>query len=320
MNFNFLTRIQWKFLAMFLLVSALFLTSAFGQSKLLSERLGYKPTDKLLIVNCDDVGMCNAANMAVIDGMENGLITSGTIMTPCPWSGTIMDYAKTHPEKDFGVHLTHTAEWKFYRWGPVAPREQVKGLCDPEGLLWRSVEEVYAHSNAEEALTEGRAQIKKALAAGVPLTHIDSHMGTMQYSADFVKAYVQLAMEFNLPLRMPSQTTTEKFKQPSLRSELSKQGLVFTDYFVYEEMENYKEVKPFWTDVIKNLKPGVTEIFIHASKLSDELKAITGTAEKRAHEAACFTSDQDIRKLLKDEGVILIGYRPLMELQRKLRK
>jgi chitin disaccharide deacetylase len=311
---------QWLFSGISLLVFVMVFSSAVGQTKLLSERLGYKPTDRLLIVNCDDVGMCNAANMAVIDGMENGMITSGTIMTPCPWAGAIEDYAKNHPEKDFGVHLTHTAEWKFYRWGPVAPKEQVKGLCDPDGFLWRSVEEVYAHAKPEEALAEGRAQIKKAIAAGVPVTHIDSHMGTMQYSPEYVKAYVQLAMEFNLPMRMPSQATMVKFKQPTMREELSKQGLIFTDYFIYDELENYKEVKPFWTSIIKNLKPGVTEIFIHASKMSDELKAITGTAEKRAQEAECFTSDKDIRQLLKAEGIILIGYRPLMELQRKLRK
>jgi predicted glycoside hydrolase/deacetylase ChbG (UPF0249 family) len=309
-----------SFQVLMTLVSLLFITSAFGQTKLLSERLGYKPTDKLLIVNCDDAGMCNSANLAVIDGQEKGLITSSTIMMPCPWSGAMADYARNHPEKDFGVHLTHTAEWRFYRWGPVAPKEQVKGLCDPDGFLWRSVEEVYAHAKPEEALIEGRAQIMRALAAGVPVTHIDSHMGTMQHSPEYVRSYVQLAMEFNLPLRMPSQSTMLKFNQPNMREELSKQGLVFTDYFVYEEMQNYKEVKPFWTSVIKNLKPGVTEIFIHASRMSDELRAITGTAEKRSQEAACFTSDDDIRQLIKDQGVILIGYKPLLDLQRKLRK
>lgn len=320
MKLAFSDRIQKKLTILFYVLFAFSHNTAFGQSKLLNERLGYKSSDKLLIVNCDDVGMCNAANLAVIDGMENGMITSGTIMTPCPWAGAIEDYAKNHPEKDFGVHLTHTAEWRFYRWGPVAPKEQVKGLCDPDGFLWRSVEEVYAHSNPEEALTEGRAQIKKALAAGVPVTHIDSHMGTMQYSPDYFKVYVQLAMEFNLPLRMPSQSTMEKFKQPDLRQELSKQGMIFADNFVYEELDKYKEVKPFWIGIIKGLKPGVTELFIHASKMSDELKSITGTAEKRSEEAACFTSDKDIRNLLKAEGVILIGYRPLLELQRKLRK
>jgi len=311
---------QWYLTIVCLIVTSFFVSSAFSQTKLLNERLGYKPTDKLLIVNCDDAGMCHAANLAVIEGQEKGQITSATIMIPCPWSSAMADYAKNHPEKDFGVHLTHTSEWRFYKWGPVAPREQVKGLCDPDGFLWRSVEEVYGHANPDEALIEGRAQIKRAIAWGVPVTHIDSHMGTMQYSPDYVKAYVQLALEFNLPLRMPSQSTMEKFKQPTLREELTKQGVVFTDYFIYEEMENYKEVKPFWSSVIRNLKPGVTEIFIHASKMGEELKAITGTAEKRAQEAACFTNDQDIMKLLKEQGVILIGYRPLLELQRKHRK
>jgi len=289
--------------------------SCYSQS--LGERLGYKPTDRLLIINCDDVGMCHSANLAVIDGMETGLITSGTIMTPCPWFNEIADYARTHSEKDFGVHLTHTAEWKFYRWGPVAPRELVKGLCDPEGFLWRSVEEVYAHATPEEALIEGRAQIKKAIDAGIPVTHIDSHMGTMQYKPEFLKVYIQLATEFNLPLRMAAQETMKNFGFPDLRKQFKENGLVFTDYFIYDELNNNKDAKSFWTNIIKNLKPGVTELFIHASKESDELKAITNSWDTRVKEANLFTSDPDIRKLIKDEKIILIGYRPLMVLQRK---
>jgi predicted glycoside hydrolase/deacetylase ChbG (UPF0249 family) len=161
----------------------------------LAEKLGYKATDRLLIVNCDDVGMCHSSNLAVIDGMENGVITSGTIMTPCPWFNEIASYASAHPEKDFGIHLTHTAEWRFYRWGSVAPRDQVKGLYDKEGYLWKSIEEVYANSNTNEALTEARAQIRKALDAGIPVTHIDSHMGTLQYNPEYLKVYAQLALE-----------------------------------------------------------------------------------------------------------------------------
>jgi len=299
-------------------LSLMFLiTCNFCYSQTLAERLGYKPTDKLLIINCDDVGMCYSANLAVIDGMETGLITSGTIMTPCPWFNEIADYASTHPEKDFGVHLTHTAEWKFYRWGPVAPHEMVKGLCDPEGFLWRSVEEVYAHATPEEALIEGRAQIKKAINAGIPVTHIDSHMGTMQYKPEYLKSYIQLSLEFNLPLRMAEQSTMEGFVFPELRKQFKENGLVFTDYFVYDELKNYKDVKSFWTNIIKNLKPGVTEIFIHASKESDELKAITNSWEKRVQEANLYTNDPDIKKLIKDENIILIGYRPLMELQKR---
>jgi predicted glycoside hydrolase/deacetylase ChbG (UPF0249 family) len=295
-------------------------TFSFCYSQTLTEKLGYKATDRLLIINCDDVGMCHSANLAVIDGMENGLITSGTIMTPCPWFNEIADYASIHPEKDFGVHLTHTAEWKFYRWGPVAPHELVKGLCDPEGYLWRSVEEVYSHATPEETLTEGRAQIKKAINAGIPVTHIDSHMGTLQYKPEYIKVYIQLAIEFNLPLRMAAQSTMESFGFPELRDQFKEKGLIFTDYFVYDELSNYKEVRSFWTNIIKNLKPGVTELFIHASKESDELKAITNSWATRVQEAALFTSDADFRKLIKDEKIILIGYRPLMDLQKKMKQ
>jgi hypothetical protein len=261
--------------------------------------------------------MCHSSNLAVIDGMENGMITSGTIMTPCPWFNEIAQYCGLHPEKDFGVHLDHTAEWKKYRWGPVAPRELVKGLIDSEGYLHHSVEEVYANSSPEEALIEGRAQIQKALDAGIKITHIDSHMGTMQYDPRYLKVYEQLALEFNLPVRMAQQSTMERFGFPGIRREMAEKGIVFTDYFIYDELENYKDIKSFWMNIITNLKPGVTELFMHASVESEELKAITNSWKVRIQEAAVFTSDPDVKKLIGDEKIILIGYRPLMELQRK---
>ena len=301
---------QISLIVMLLAASRLCLTQT------LAEKLGYNATDKLLIVNCDDVGMCHSANLAVIDGMEKGLITSGTIMTPCPWFNEIAAYASSHPEKDFGVHLTHTSEWRLYRWGSVASRDQVKSLYDPQGYLWPEIEDVYANSNPGEALIEGRAQLQKAIKAGIPVTHIDSHMGTLQYNPDYMKAYLQLALEFNLPVRMAAQKTMEAFGSPELRKQFEQKGIVFTDYFVYDELENYEDVKSFWTNIIKNLKPGVTELYIHASRESEELKAITNSWKTRVQEAATFTSDPDIRKLIADEKVILIGYRPLMELQR----
>jgi len=286
----------------------------FSQS--LVEKLGHKPTDKLLIINCDDVGMCHSANLAVIEGMETGLITSGTIMTPCPWFNEIADYAKNHPDKDFGVHLTHTAEWKYYRWGPVAPDGIVKGLLDKDGFLWKSIEEVYAHSNPEEALIEGRAQINKALNAGIKITHLDSHMGTLQYKPEYLKVYEQLALEFNLPLRMAGQATMERFGFPEYRKQTAAKGIIFPDYFIYDELDNYKDVKSFWISIIKNLKPGVTELFIHASKESEELKAIANNWKVRVQESELFTSDSDMKKIVEEEKIILTGYRQLMNLQR----
>ena len=309
---------------MLLIVPLLFLNATCGlgaETPTLAERLGYKATDKLLIVNGDDAGMCHPANLATIECLEKGLMRSATIMVPCPWFPEIATYAKEHPEKDFGVHLCHTSEWGRYRWGTVASRDQVPGLLDPQGYLWSSVEEVYAHAKPGEALLEGRAQIQRALAAGVDVTHLDSHMGTLQYHPDYVKSYLQLAVEFDLPVRMASAETLARFGHPELRNQFAAKGIRFPDYFIFDDLKEEKNgVKGFWLNVVKKLKPGVTELYIHAALPTEEMKAITGSWNTRAQEYETFAKDEEMKKLVADEKIILIGYRPLRDLQRKERK
>lgn len=312
--------LRWFRVVFFLTVSSLLnQTQVLAAELTLAEKLGYKATDKLLIVNGDDCGMCHSANLATIDSMENGLMRSATIMVPCPWFPEIANYAKTHPNSDFGIHLTHTSEWRFYRWGPVAPKSEVPGLLDPEGYLWGDEEAVYKASNPKEALIEARAQIKKALAAGVDVTHIDSHMGTLQLNPAYLEVYLQLAEEFNVPVRMAGAETLHRFGQNGLREKFAAKGIVFPDYFIYDELPQAKTmgVKPFWTGIIKNLKPGVTELYIHASLATDESKAVSGSWKTRFEEYQTFTTDPDIKKLIKDQGIILIGFKPLRDLQRR---
>jgi predicted glycoside hydrolase/deacetylase ChbG (UPF0249 family) len=311
-----------KLAALIAILLTLGLVSGLGaDTRSLAERLGYKATDKILIVNGDDTGMCHAANLATTECLEKGLMRTATIMVPCPWFSEIVAYAKQNPDKDFGVHLCHTAEWGKYRWGPVADRKEVPGLLDAAGYLWKDVEDVYAHAKPEEALIEGRAQIKKALAAGIDVTHLDSHMGTLQLNPEFFKVYVQLAREFDLPLRMASQETMTRFGQPELRKLVAAQGIVFPDYFVYDELKDEKSgVTAFWINVVKNLKPGVTELYIHAGLPNDELKAITGSWATRAEEFEVFTHNEEMKHLVADQKIILLGYRPLRELQRAERR
>ena len=300
------------------------LNSACGygaETKSLAERLGYKATDKLLIVNGGDVGMCHEANLATIECLEKGIMRTATMMVPCPWFPEIAAYAKEHPDKDFGIHLCHTSEWKWYRWGPVASRDQVKGLLDPDGYLWNDEGEMYKYGTPEEALIEARAQIKKALAAGVDITHLDSHMGALQLDPRYFKVYVQLGLEFNLPLRMASQETMARFGQPGLRAQVAAQGIVSPDYFIYDELKDEKaDVKAFWRRIVKNLKPGVTELYIHAAVPTENMKAITGSWATRAAEFEVFTHDAEMKKIVAEAQIIPIGYRPLRELQRRERK
>ena len=293
-----------------------FCNIAIGQDRSLAERLGYKASDKLLIVNGDDIGMSHAANAASIDAMENGLMTSGTIMVPCPWFPEIAAYARDHPEADFGLHLTHTSEWKTYKWGPVSSRTNVPGLVNSEGYFWPATADVYKHSTPEEAYIEAKAQIEKALAAGIDVTHLDSHMGVLQYNPEYHNVYHRLAKEYDLPLRMASQETIESFGFPNLRIDLEADGIISPDYLVFGGPDNGEPVDVYWKRILRTLKPGVTELFIHAAQDGEELRNMTNSWGTRSTEYLLFTTDPEIRQIIDEEGIQLIGYRALRDLQR----
>lgn len=285
----------------------------------LAERLGFKATDKLLIINGDDVGMSHAANAATIDALENGLMTSATIMVPCPWFPEIAAYVKAHPQADFGLHLTHTSEWKNYRWGPVASKSDVPGLVDPQGYLWPDVLSVYQRATPEQAEIEARAQIKKALAAGIDVTHLDSHMGALQFDERYFQVYRKLAKEFDLPVRMGSQELLARFGGGHQRGQLDADGVIYPDYLIYGGRKPAEAVTDYWKRMLRELKPGVTELYIHAAVAGEEIQNITNSWQERAAEYRLFTKDAEIRQILDAQGVKRIGYRALRDLQRKAR-
>lgn len=61
-------------------------------------------------------------------------------------------------------------------------------------------------------------------------------------------------------------------------------------------------------------------VFIHAAAPTEELKAITSTWGLRSAEFELFTHDQDLKRLVSEQKIVLLGYRPLRDLQRRERR
>jgi chitin disaccharide deacetylase len=155
-------------------------------------------TYRRVVVHQDDVGMCHGANVAFLELSRRGVVTSGSVMVPCPWFPEIA-IAAADSALDLGVHLTLTAEKEHYRWGPISGPPADTGLTDPAGYLWRDVASVRRHADPEAVETELRAQIDRAFAAGIDVTHLDAHMGTA-LAPEFCATYLALGVEYRLPI------------------------------------------------------------------------------------------------------------------------
>lgn len=294
-----------------------------SSGRTLAERLGYKASDKLLIIHADDAGMCHSVNTATIQAMEKGVVTCASIMVPCPWLPEIAEYCRAHPDADFGLHLTLTSEWQRYRWRPVTPANEVPGLLDKDGYLPHTVEEVVAHGKPEEVAKEIRAQIERARAFGIKPTHVDSHMGTL-FTGPFLPAYTSVAKETGL-LPMLLKATPERIAQgkslgfdaAKLEETLSKEGYLFLDT-LYENSEgdDLEARRRHYYNLFRNLKPGVTEVIVHLSMNDEEIQHISNAWLRRWNEYQIFT-DPKTRELLDSLGIKLIGYKQLATLAYK---
>jgi chitin disaccharide deacetylase len=152
-----------------------------------------------LIIHADDVGMCHGANAAFVELSHRGTITSGSVMVPCPWFSEIAQLAANDPVLDVGVHLTLNAEKDHYRWGPVSKAGKSSGLVDDDGFLWRDVSSVRTHAHPDAVEEEWRAQLDRALAFGIDVTHLDAHMGSA-LAPEWCSRYVGLGAEYQIPV------------------------------------------------------------------------------------------------------------------------
>jgi predicted glycoside hydrolase/deacetylase ChbG (UPF0249 family) len=272
----------------------------------LNRRLGHGADARLLIVNCDDLGSSHAANVAIHRAMTAGVATSASLMVPCPWA---REAAAMCAGQDVGVHLTLTAEYPGYRWRSLTG---AASLHDADGFMPATMQAAVERAHPEDVRSECRAQIEQALAWGVDVTHLDSHMGVVQFDERLFTIYVDLAVEFALPLRMVGAGADARLGFEGRRRAAGR-GVLFTDYLIDSWPRDVAQV---FFDRIASLRPGVAEIFGHPVDDGPELRGYDpDQPELRARDALCFT-DPAAARLIDEAGVIPISYRPLRNLQR----
>jgi len=276
-----------------------------------AQRLGYPADSKLLIIHADDLAVAHSVDDASFAALESGAVTSASVMVPCPWLTEVADWFKAHPDADVGIHLTLTSEWKDYRWGPVAPRDQVASLLNPDGYFWPEVLPVVQRATPEEVELEIRAQVERALAMGIHPTHLDTHMGTLAARQDYYAAFIKVAHEYHLPFLALHGFQTKWLSM-----------LKPTDPVLDSLTQFTPAVKPeTWTEsyvkALNNLKPGLNEFIVHLGHDDSELEAITAGhpaygAAWRARDFKAVNSPE-FRKAIGDNHIVLVHWKDLQK-------
>lgn len=299
----------------------------------LADRLGLAPGTRAIILNADDFGMCHAANTAIVDLLTSARIDSSTVMVPCSWSPEALAFAASRPDLDVGVHLVLTSEWTRYRWRPLTGSDTT--LVDAAGFFPTDVLSVEQNASHEDVAAELSAQLQTALDAGVDVTHLDNHMGSVYglvTGRDFLRPVFELAARHGLPFRLP-RSMDGVGENPALQAQLDRaaaaadaSGVEIIDRLwshPFEllredtpDEETYAEVRAGFIALLRAVPAGVTEIYLHPMVDDDELRAaVDFSARKRGYELRLL-SDPVVLQAIEAEALVRIGWRDLRDLQR----
>ena len=319
------------------------------------KKLGLADNDRAVIFHADDIGSFQSSLDAYADLIDFGLLSSAAVMVPCPWFPAVADYcrrkqglwdgrdnARSASEEsgllhaggsvkqrfavDMGVHLTVTSEMDSYRWGPVSTRQRQSGLIDAEGYLHKMASEVHQRADLTALEGELRAQIEQALAAGIDVTHIDSHMLALVHHR-FLGVYLALGLEYQVPafcVRQQDHGIWKHYLDEEIVSTLAGQisraeasGMPLLDNFYVMPLDRPEDREEQIKQVLETIPPGITYLIIHPAKDTPELRAAAPPEDwpNRVADYEIFLSET-LRDYVQQSGIHVLGYRDLRDLMR----
>jgi predicted glycoside hydrolase/deacetylase ChbG (UPF0249 family) len=272
--------------------------------------LGFAPDAKLLIVNCDDLGMHDAINAAVVESIENGIASSCSLIVPCPAAPNAMRLLREHPHISFGIHLALIRDVPEYRWGPTADKADVRSLLDPE------TNELYIDTPARRAALLGeaklseverelRAQINAVVDAGLAPTHLDWHCLADGGRVDIRDLATALGKEYGLASRVWLDDGRRKARE---------QGKpVIDNPFVDSYSITLDHKAATYERMLRNLPPGLNEWAVHPAHGTDARQTIEPTGWRVRQTDHAFLTSPQARKIINQEDITVIDYRPLQQ-------
>ena len=289
---------------------------------------------RYLIINADDFGMSHSTNQAVTELLKNKYISSASLMVPCPWAREAIRFCKENPEASVGIHLTFTSEWKYYKWRPTALSHMTDSLTDNDGYFYNSAYAVEKYADPLQVRWEIESQIEKALAMGLEPSHLDNHMGSLyglSIGRDFLRIIFDFCEKYKLPFRLPKNMPQDLEHKllPEVKemlynriAEAKSRGIMLLDYligFSVADHLDYHRCREQIINTLVNLNPGITELYIHPAKDSEELCAITENWQGRYNEYLVF-QDPEVREVIKEQNIKIISWKDLRDLQRKCKQ
>lgn len=283
----------------------------------LLRRLGFADADRAVVIHTDDIGVSAASVAAARELWGAGIISSSAVMVPCAWFPAAAALCRENPGIDMGVHLTLTCEWSSMRWGPVHTRDRRSGLMDAEGFMHRTTRDAQAHADVAAAVVEMEVQIRAALDAGIDVTHIDSHMGTVFHPA-FLHAYVALGRKYAVPAMLPRLDEHGLRRwgfdhdaiPPMLRqlAALEESGAVLFDHIVGMPLDRPESRVAQVCAALDSLPSGVSYFIIHPQHDTPEARAMGRDYVARAADHAAFM-DERVRAHIRATGLHVVGMR-----------
>jgi chitin disaccharide deacetylase len=269
--------------------------------------LGYPDDARLLIINADDLGRSHASNEATFRALKDGMVSSTTLMAPCPWALHAMQLLSDRPDLPFGVHLTVVCDVSHYRWGPLTCRDKVPSLVDETGFFYplERIPAFLAQVKLSELKVEFRAQIEAVLAASLSPTHLDWHCLDDGGGADIFELTVKLAEEYGLAVRVFHRSTGVTLQQ---------RGLPTNDHDVLDSYRlDLVEKSAWYARALRELPSGLSEWAVHPAVGTPEMQAIEPESWQVRSTDFDFLISQEARSIIEQEEIVLLSYMPLQK-------